>query len=350
MKQHTHYPRVSSAGQLGRRGQLDRLFFRTVCLLLAAIVTATNSGLAADEFPAQLKRVLDGGAPRTVAELKAMQSHVQELAKKVVAATVAIRLGPAHGSGVIVSPDGYILTAAHVAGRPGKRATIIMPDGRIVRGESLGLHLKLDAGLIKISDEGTWPHLKMGDSSQLSLGQWCAGTGHPGGFEPGRTPVFRLGRVLDRGKDKLIRTDLQLIGGDSGGPLVDLRGQVIGVHSRIGSSLANNQHVPISAYLEHWDQLVSGEELGLGQPWIGVVSENGWKSAAVTKIKEGSPAAKAGIEIGDVITSFDGKKVGSMSELRQLVLTKKPGDEVRVTVTRGNKTLEMGVIVGQRGL
>jgi len=104
--------------------------------------------------------------------------------------------------------------------------------------------------------------------------------------------------------------------------------------------LANNQHVPISTYLDHWDQLV-------GSPWIGVVSEFRLKSATVTRIHEGSPADKAGIEIGDTITSFDGKKVGSMSKLKELVLTKKPSDEVRMTVMRGNKKLEIGVIVGK---
>ena len=159
-----------------------------------------NSGLAAEEVPTNLKHILDGRAPRTVAELKAMQSHVQELAKKVVAATVAVRLGPAHGSGVIVSPDGYILTAAHVAGRPGKRATIIMSDGRVVHGESLGLHLKLDAGLIKISDEGTWPHLKMGDSSRFRSDSGAQGlgiqvvtnlVGHPSSDWAGYWPAAR---------------------------------------------------------------------------------------------------------------------------------------------------------------
>jgi serine protease Do len=155
---------------------------------------------------------------------------------------------------------------------------------------------------------------------------------------------------LDRSKGKLIRTDCQLIGGDSGGPLVDLHGEVIGIHSRIGSSLANNQHVPIAAYLDHWDQLVSGVELGLVQPWIGVVSKNGFDSATITEIRKGSPADKAGIRVGDTITSFDGKQVRSMSELKELVLTQNPGDEVRITVMRGNKKLGIGVTVGQRGL
>ena len=177
MQQQTQYKRFSSSEQLGR------FFLWTVCCLLAGIVTVANSGLAADEVPTDLKHILDGRAPRNIAELKAMQSRVQDLAKKVIAATVAVRLERAHGSGVIVSEDGYILTAAHVASHPGKLATIIMSDGRTVHGESLGLHFRLDAGLIKINDEGTWPHLKMGDSSRLSVGQWCAGTGHPGGYE-----------------------------------------------------------------------------------------------------------------------------------------------------------------------
>ncbi len=342
MQQHTWYTRVAMPA-----GQLSRCLFWSFCLVIAGTVTFSTAGFAADEITPGLERVFDGNAPKTVAELKAMQSHVQRLAKKVVAATVAIRVGPAHGSGVIVSPDGYVLTAAHVAGHPGRRATIIMSDGRVLSGRSLGLHFKLDAGLIKISNEGTWPALEMADSSELAIGQWCAGTGHPGGWEANRTPVFRLGRVLARGDDMLIKTDCQLIGGDSGGPLVDMFGKVIGVHSRIGSNLANNQHVPISAYLDHWDQLVSGEEMGLGQPWMGVKGRN---SAEITRVTVGSPAAQAGIEVGDVVISFDEKEVASMAELRELVQTKRPGDRVHVTIQRGDTKLGVDVILGQRGL
>lgn len=323
------------------------IFATTLCLAFLAHA----SSVSAEQVSRNLSRIFSGSVPKTTKDLQAMESHVQKLARKITKATVHLRLGPAHGSGVIVSPDGYVLTAAHVAGSPGKRATIIFSDGRVARGKSLGLHFKLDAGMIKIdNDDGkTWPHLKMGEPQDLSTGQWCAATGHPGGYEPGRSPVFRLGRILAHGSDKLIRTDCQLIGGDSGGPLVDMYGEVIGVHSRIGSNLANNQHVPISAYLDHWDQLVSGETLGLGKPWMGV-RPFGSNSTRVSEIVADSPAEKAGLREGDLITHFDGQEITTFAELVDLVRLQKPGDRVGLRIRRDGKTIQKRVTLGQRGL
>lgn len=318
----------------------------SICFCLILLIY--NRPVTAEQVSRNLSQIFAGSAPKTTADLREMQNHIQKLAKKVNQATVHLRLGPAHGSGVIVSRDGMILTAAHVAGRPGKRATIILSDGSVVHGKSLGLHFKLDAGMVKIADEGTWPYLKMAEP-QVSNGQWCAATGHPGGFEPDRSPVFRLGRVLDHGKNKLIRTDCQLIGGDSGGPLVDMYGEVIGIHSRIGSNLANNQHVPIAAYLDHWKQLVSGETLGLGT-WMGVSAANGKTSATVSSIHKNSPAKRAGIRVGDVITHFDGQSVGTFKELKELVQLRKPGERVSIRVRRDGHVHTMRVKLGQRGL
>ena len=196
----------------------------------------------------------------------------------------------------------------------------------------------------------------MAQPQDLATGQWCAATGHPGGYEPDRTPVFRLGRILAHGDNKLIRTDCQLIGGDSGGPLVDMYGDVIGIHSRIGSNLANNQHVPISAYLDHWNQLVSSDTLGIDPPepiqisvrtpWMGVKAANGASSATVSSVTKDSPAEKAGIRVGDVITHFDGTKIETFKELRNLVQSRKPGDRAGVRVRRGDETIQMRVRIG----
>ena len=168
---------------------------------------------------------------------------------------MCIRVGPAQGSGVLISPDGYILTAAHVAQTPDESAVITLHDGTEVKGKTLGMDRDIDAGLVKIEDPprngSAWPFVEMGSSGEIRPGQWCIVTGHPGGYQKGRDPVFRVGRVLGRDA-KVIVTDCPLIGGDSGGPLFDFDGNVIGIHSRIGAPLTVNMHVPVNAYAEGW--------------------------------------------------------------------------------------------------
>lgn len=314
----------------------------TTTLPAVATGAATYEGVTTE----RMKKIFNGSAPRNVTELKVMQGHMQRLAKKVIASTVAVRLGPAHGSGVIVTEDGYVLTAAHVAGRPGARATIIMPDGRVLTGKSLGMHATLDAGIIQIETPGKWPFLKM-SGKEASVGQWCVATGHPGGYDSDREPVFRAGRILSRGK--LLRTDCQLIGGDSGGPLVNMYGRVIGVHSRIGNNLANNQHVPVSAYRDHWDAMVAGRSLGV-RPYLGVIAQRGEERAQIGKIKSGSPAEKAGVQIGDIVVAFDGQKVRRFAELVDMVRGREPGDRVELALERGDEAFTIDVTLGQQEL
>src|SRR5438876_11640505 len=100
----------------------------------------------------------------------------------------------------------------------------------------------------------------MGKSDELTKGEWCLATGHPRGYKPGRTPPVRLGRDLTFG-NTIIKTDCTLVGGDSGGPLFDMQGRVIGIHSRIGQTLAQNMHVPVDTYRETWDRLVKGDRV-----------------------------------------------------------------------------------------
>jgi hypothetical protein len=196
--------------------------------------------------------------PATVADLKVMQAQVQAALKKALPATVGIRVGGTTGSGVIVSADGYVLVSGQVSGEPNRRCTIILADGREVRGKTLGANAVVDSGLIQITDKGKWDFVEMGDSARLRPGQWCIALGHPGGVKKGRTPVVRLGRVLHSAR-ALIQTDCTLVGGDFGGPLFDLDGKVIGIHSRIGPAITANFHVPVNTYRETWDRLAKGE-------------------------------------------------------------------------------------------
>ena len=292
-----------------------------------------------------------------VDELLARQKKVQRVVSKVMPAVVGIARGNGAGSGVIVSKDGYVLTAAHVIGQPDQQITIIMNDGRRVKAKSLGMNRGRDAGLVKIVEEGTWPHVEMGKSSEIEIGQWCVAMGHPGGFQRGRTPPVRIGKVLRKSRSFFgLITDATLVGGDSGGPLFDLDGRVIGIHSSIGGSVAENRHVPVDAYHQDWDRMVKGDAWGrLGQTpvnanggFLGIGLEDADGGVGVSEVRADTAAAKAGIQVGDIVMKFDGKDVGAPIELMQLVGDKKPGDKVRMEIRRGEETLKLEVELGRR--
>jgi serine protease Do len=296
--------------------------------------------------------------PESLADLKALQKQVKKVLAKVTPCTVGVVIGPASGSGVIIKEKGvlYVLTAGHVSGKPNRRCTLILSDGKRIKGKTLGQHIGVDTGLIKITEKETakLPFVDIGDSSKLKFGQWCISIGHPGGYKKGRSPVVRLGRILF-GNDSIVRTDCTLVGGDSGGPLFDLGGKVIGIHSRIGPRIDYNIHVPVSAYRTDWDRLVKGDSWGSfvdmfrrgRAAYLGVVVDREAEGCKLKKIVEDGPAEKAGFKAGDLIVKFDGKKVDSFTDLRDLIAKKKPSDKVVVEVRRGEKTLKLDVTLGR---
>src|SRR5262249_55926981 len=216
--------------------------------------------------------------PEDAAELKALQERVNKVVEKCTPCTVGILIDAAAGSGVIVSDDGLVLTAAHVlAGEPnqftgeypaykvGGKCKIVLPDGKRVEAKTLGVNTDIDSGMLQITekgpDGGKWPFLPMAKSADLKKGQWVVALGHPGGPKPDRPPSARLGRIENVTKD-IVRSNCTLVGGDSGGPLFDLDGNVVGIHSRIGFTLASNIHIPTEQFQKQWDKLASGELFG----------------------------------------------------------------------------------------
>ena len=237
------------------------------CVLLFLLVVPTVPVVARAE-----DGQADGGeaassasGPTGVAELRAIENQVQKVVAEVLPHTLAVRVGNAQGSGVLVSEEGYVLTAGHVAQQPGQEVTFIFPDGKTARGTTLGINRRADAGLARITDEGPWPSLQMGTSTDVPKGAWCVAVGHPLGFQTGRPPVVRVGRLI-RSEETMIQTDCPLVAGDSGGPLFDLEGKIIGINSRIASSTSVNFHVPIDVYHDCWDRLVKGEAWEDGIP------------------------------------------------------------------------------------
>lgn len=287
-------------------------------------------------------------APESIEDLKVIQDQLKMVVEKVTPATVGVRIGASQGSGVIVSKDGYVLTAGHVSGTPGRDVTIILPDGKTVKGKTLGNNKGIDSGMIKISEEKEFPFVEMGNSAELQKGNWCVAIGHPGGFKTGRSPVVRLGRIVNATKST-VTTDCTLVGGDSGGPLFDMHGKVIGIHSRIGGSIASNMHVPVNTYRDEWEKLTKPAAVAAGgEPFLGVEFDPEAKSCKVVKLFPGGSAEKGGIKADDVITKFEGQKIENGEDLRAQVAKKKVGDEVSVEVLRGEETLTLKMKLGKR--
>lgn len=289
--------------------------------------------------------------PASKDDLRTLETSLQAIAAAVLPCTVGVQLGGGSGSGVIVSEDGFVLTAGHVSGKPGQKVTIVLQDGRRVTGKTLGANFGIDSGLIKIDGDEKWPHAELGRSRDLALGAWCVAAGHPGGFQPGRTSPIRAGRVLANTPGGIV-TDCMLVGGDSGGPLFDGRARVIGINSRIGGTVAENVCVPIDTYRDTWPRLAAGEAWGLparkGDPFIGLSGEDEEAGVRVTQVQPGSPADQAGVKVDDVLHRFGGGPIASFEDLVKAVRASKPGASVAVDVQRGDERRTFTVIIGKR--
>ena len=313
----------------------------------------SHSGTAV-EVPGPLIRVYQrGGTPRTIAELQLLERQQQRVATLANSCTVSVQIGPAQGCGVIITGTGYVLTAAHVAMRPGKHAILTLAGGRQVKAITLGMNRGVDAGLIKI-DPGQngsqpWPHATLGSSDNLVSGMWCIATGHPGGYSEDRGFVTRVGRILSVRPDSLV-TDCALIGGDSGGPLFDIAGKLIAIHSRIGNDVADNLHVPVVHYDEHWDKLARSEAWGFlpgFKPALGVSGNQSLGIAQVVEVKPNTPAAAAGFRENDIVEEFGDALITDFESLKRAVADTMPGERLVVWISRGGQRMKLYVEIGR---
>ena len=328
-------------------------------------VASTNAVTEPDSEQRGL--LFSGRVPESVDELKFMESHFAQLAESVFPATVNIQMGQSQGSGVVVSPDGYILTAAHVIGdNPGRTALItFMVDGEEKRifAETLGVQPgSVDSGMLKIKEgsarynsrarkldkevrfEGEYPYVDIGISNDLKMGQWVLAVGHPGGIDKKRGLVVRVGRIIDNRKTSL-RTDCTLVGGDSGGPLFDMNGDVIGIHSRIGQTLADNLHVPADIYSEKWDLMTAGVIINRrGTLGFSVVDQTN----EIKKVEPKGPADKAGMKVGDIVIKAGRTKISDKQELAE-AMDVWPNKIIKLVVQRGDKEKQLKLKVAKKG-
>ncbi|PLX85457.1 MAG: peptidase [Desulfuromonas sp.] len=264
------------------------------------------------------------------------------------------------GSGFIISKDGFILTNDHVV-NGADEIKVKLADGRTFSATVKGTDPKLDLALLKIDTGENLPVAELGDSEKVRVGEWVMAIGNPFGLEQTVTVgiVSAKGRVIGAGPyDDFIQTDASINPGNSGGPLFNARGEVVGINTAI---IAGGQGIgfaiPVNAAKEIADQLRETGHVTRG--WLGVsvqqVSEElaesfgleEPKGALVSEVTPESPAEKAGIKRGDIITAFGGEKIDELRDLPRLVAATPVDKAVEVKVFRNGKTKKLSVKVGR---
>lgn len=267
------------------------------------------------------------------------------------------------GSGVIVDSNGYILTANHVV-QGSEEIKVTLSDKREFKGKVVGSDAMSDIAVIKI-EASNLPVVKMGDSSKLRVGETVLAIGSPYGLSQTVTMgiVSAVGRanVGIADYEDFIQTDAAINPGNSGGALVNVRGELVGINTAIFSTSGGYQGigfaVPTSMAKAVMDSLINKGKVVRG--WIGVAIQNLTpelakqfnlsedKGVLIGDVVEDGPADKAGLQRGDVIIEFDGKKIEDPNQLRNKVAVIEPGQEIGVKIIREGKTLEKKIIVGE---
>jgi len=236
-------------------------------------------------------------------------------------------------------------------------------DGREMAGKVVGRDPKTDLALLKVEATGL-PVISLGDSTQLQVGEPVMAIGNPFGLERTVTTgiVSATGRVIGQGPyDDFIQTDASINPGNSGGPLINARGQAVGINAAIfsqnGGSVGIGFAIPINQAKSVVTQLVASGKVTRG--WLGVTIQpltaelaRGFDvadgaGALVAAVQDGSPAARAGIKAGDIITRYDGQKVATSADLPRLVAATAVGRQVPVTAVREGKPVALNVTIAR---
>ncbi|MBS0356768.1 MAG: DegQ family serine endoprotease [Proteobacteria bacterium] len=266
------------------------------------------------------------------------------------------------GSGFIVSPDGYVLTNAHVV-EGADEIIVKLTDKREFRARLMGADPRSDVALLKIEAAGL-PKVTLGDPSRLRVGDWVVAIGSPFGFENSVTAgiVSAKGRSLPQESFvPFIQTDVAINPGNSGGPLFNMKGEVVGmnsqIYSRTGGFMGLSFAIPIDVAMEVQGQLRSNGRVQRGR--VGVVIQEVSRELAdsfglgkpvgalVSSVEKGSPAEKAGIEQGDIILRFDSRTIGVSGDLPRAVGSTRPGSKVPLQVWRKGATRDLSVVVAE---
>ncbi len=269
------------------------------------------------------------------------------------------------GTGVIISPDGYILTNEHVI-HGANEITVSLNNEKKYRAKVVGRDEHSDIAVIRIKPGGKLAHAVLGDSTKVRVGEWVIAMGSSFGLEytvtSGIVSAVRQSFVIE-GKEyrNLIQTDAAINRGNSGGPLCNIRGEVIGITTAIyaptGVFSGVGFAIPVNNAKEIMVELIANGKVSRG--WLGIelsapaeqtASSRGFYGApgvVVKKILKGSPAERSSLREGDLITEFDGRKVEDAKVFQSLVAHTKPDKRVTVKVLRGGRETSLAVVTGE---
>jgi len=274
------------------------------------------------------------------------------------------RVRRGQGSGFVVSDDGLILTNNHVV-EEATEVTVLLTDGREFGAEVIGTDPRTDVAVLKIDATGLTPARLAESSAELHVGQWVVAAGAPLGL----SSTFTAGIVSATGRNAVgitdyedfIQTDAAINPGNSGGPLVNLRGEVVGINTaiatRTGGFMGIGFAIPIDMARSIMENLIDDGEVQRG--WLGVVIQDlndelaatfGFEEKAgvlISDVTEGGPAQSAGLEAGDIIAGFDGRKIGDVNDLRLAVAAAAPGATAEVEIFREGELRTFSVELGE---
>lgn len=265
------------------------------------------------------------------------------------------------GSGVITSADGYILTNAHVV-KGLNKIKVTLNDKREYFAKLIGIDEKTDIALLKI-DANNLPFAKIGNASELKSGEWVAAIGAPFGFDNSVTAgiVSAKNRSLpSENYTPFIQTDVAINPGNSGGPLFNLNGEVVGINSQIysrsGGFMGISFAIPIDVAMNVAEQLKATGKVERGQLGV-IIQEVSFDlaqsfgldkptGALIAKVNTDSPAAKAGLQVGDIIRVVNGEEVRASSDLPLKIGSSAPGKEITLNIWRKGKSIDVKVVLG----
>lgn len=265
------------------------------------------------------------------------------------------------GSGFIISKDGYVLTNNHVVA-DADVIIVRLPDRSEMQAKLVGADPRSDVALLKIEGDKL-PIVKIGSSESLKAGEWVVAIGSPFGFDHTVTAgvVSATGRSLpNESYVPFIQTDVAINPGNSGGPLFNLKGEVVGINSQIftrsGGFMGLSFAIPIDVAMDVANQLREDGKVSRG--WLGVVIQEVNKDLAesfgldrpagalVAQVMDGGPAAKGGLQVGDVILSVNGKTIDMSGDLPHLVGSMKPGSKATLEVVRDGQRKSLSIGIG----
>lgn len=264
------------------------------------------------------------------------------------------------GSGFVLTSDGFIMTNAHVVDGADE-VLVTLTDKREFKAKIIGADKRTDVAVVKIEATGL-PAVKVGDVSKLRVGEWVMAIGSPFGLESTVTAGIVSAKQRDTGEYlPFIQTDVAINPGNSGGPLINMRGEVVGINSQIysrsGGFMGISFAIPMDEAVRVSEQLRSSGRVARGRIGVQIdqvskeVAESiglGKASGALVRgVESASPAEKAGIEAGDIITKFDGKAIDKSSDLPRIVGSTKPGTKTTVTVYRRGASKDLSITIAE---